>query len=92
MSKAAGRVAGGEADAMTVKSYRENRKLIPIEELATHQGKWVAFSRDGTEVIASAKTPETLARKVAAKGKQPQHVVLEYLERATTVLGGAELL
>jgi hypothetical protein len=78
--------------AGSVESYRKNRKRIPHAKLVKHWENWVAFSRDGTCVIASAKTPEKLAKRIASAGKKADDVVLEYLESDSTVLGGVELL
>ena len=77
---------------MSVKSYREQRKKIPDKELAKHRGKWVAFSRDGTEVIASAKRLVLLEKRLQETGKDPQEVILEFLGTGEIVLGAAELL
>ena len=76
----------------SVTSYRRERDRIPSDELAKHQGKWPAFSRDGARVVASSKNLEQLEKKLRAAGEDPQNVVFEFVGAAETVLGGAKLL
>ncbi len=92
MNPGVAQVAKTKAAATSVELYRENRKAISPKELAKHQGKWVAFSRDGSRIIASAKKLETLDRRVVAAGGDPQAVVLEYVGAEEIALGGAEFL
>ncbi len=77
---------------MSVHTYRVNRQSIPPEELAKHKGKWVAFSTDGSRIVASAEKLDVLDRLVVSAGENPEQVVLEYLSDETMVLGGAEFL
>ncbi len=77
---------------MSVQSYRDARRNIPSQELAKHRGKWVAFSRDGTCVVASCKNLERLEKKIVAAGKDPQEMVYEFLTTEETMVGGAEIL
>lgn len=75
-----------------VQTYQENRRTIPPVALEQHRGKWVAFSPDGTRIVASAKRLTVLDKKLRALGQDPQDVVYEYLGTKDIVLGGAELL
>lgn len=77
---------------MSVQSYRAQRDLIPARELEQHLGNWVAFSMDGTRVVASAKDLLTLEKALVGAGENPEEVVLEYLAEEDIVLGGSEFL
>jgi hypothetical protein len=60
--------------------YQENRNKFPPEELAKYAGKHVAFSPDGTRIVASADTWEELDVSVEAAGIPPSQVVHEYVD------------
>jgi hypothetical protein len=92
MQKTVKKVLHSKPALPAVALYRQNRLRMVPRALAKHLGKWVAFSRDGTSIVASAKTPEKLAERITLAKKQPKDVVVEYLDAGTTVLGGAELL
>ncbi len=79
-----------QANAVSVQSYREKRKDIPAKDLAKHQGKWVAFSRDGSRIVASDEDLVILEKKTVAAGEDPGDVVLEFLDEEEFVLGGVE--
>ena len=72
--------------------YEENRAKFTAEELRQLEGQWVAFSRDGSRIIASAETLRHLEERLAAAGQDPQEVAFERIEFEDSVLGGAELL
>ncbi len=85
-------IAEAQINAMPTTSYFKNRRKIPPEELTKHKGKWVAFSRDGTHIVASARTPKSLIKRLAAVDKGPKDVVLGRVGTGETILGGADLL
>jgi hypothetical protein len=60
-------------------AFRNNRAQFPRAELAAHKGEWVAFSTDGTHIVASAATLECLEAQLEAMGVNGQNVVLEGL-------------
>lgn len=62
---------------MITPEYRANRARFPREELARHQGQWVAFSRDGACIVSSADSLERLERQLEAAGEDPRRLVLE---------------
>jgi hypothetical protein len=55
--------------------YNENRNKIPIEELQKYAGQWVAFSADGTRIIAGHQDPLTLASMLDQAGYKGTDVV-----------------
>jgi hypothetical protein len=59
--------------------YSHNRRQFPSEELAKYAGHFVAFSLDGTRVLASAATEEDLEKQLQAVGIDPSQVVGSYV-------------
>ena len=60
--------------------YNENRNKFPEEQLEQYAGQWVAFSTDGTRILAAGKDPlETWAR-MKASGLDPQNAVWSHLD------------
>ena len=60
--------------------YHENRNKFPPEELAKYCGKYVAFSPDGTRIVASGETEEEMEANVIAAGIHPSQVVGSYVD------------
>ncbi len=44
---------GSRPEPPDLSHYEENRGKFPLDELAKHWGKHVAFSPDGTRIVAS---------------------------------------
>ena len=72
--------------------YEENRSKFPIGELRKYVGQWVAFSLDGSRVLANAETIPDLEKCLTAAGEDPQNVALERIEFEDSRLGGAAFL
>ncbi len=62
---------------MITQVFRTNRARFPRADLAAHQGEWIAFSADGTRIIAGAATLEALETKLEGLGVDGQDVVFE---------------
>jgi predicted RNase H-like HicB family nuclease len=60
--------------------YNENRNKFPPEELAKYEGKYVAFSPDGTRIVASGATEEELDAALTAAGIPISQVVYSYVD------------
>jgi hypothetical protein len=60
--------------------YEQNRAKFPLEELAKYAGQYVAFSMDGTRILASADTMEAVEEKLVAAGINPNRVVGSYID------------
>jgi hypothetical protein len=73
-------------------TYETNRAKFSLAELQKLAGQWVAFSLDGSRILASAETLATLEKQLAAAGVDAELVALEYMELADSTLGGAEML
>ena len=61
-------------------NFRENRNRISAEEQAKYAGCHVAFSWDGTHVVASGADFEELDRNVTAAGLDPSRIVWGYMD------------
>lgn len=72
--------------------YEENRAKWTAEGLHEYIGQWVAFSRDGSRILAAAETLHELEEGLARVGQDPQEVALERIELDDGLLGGMELL
>lgn len=73
------------------KRFLANRACFPLDELAKHAGQWIAWSPDGTRVVASARNPESLADLVRNAGEVPEECVIEGIPEEDSVLGGSSL-
>jgi hypothetical protein len=84
----------GGGIAMVTQEYRSNRARFPRAELAKYQGAWVAFSADGSRIVARGETVEQFEQQILAEGEDPQRVVREWVAgpEDDCLLGGGELL
>jgi hypothetical protein len=73
------------------RQFLERRAAFPAEELARHAGRWVAWSPDGSRVVAEADHPEDLDDRVRAAGEDPERCVVEGIAAEDAVLGGEGL-
>lgn len=60
--------------------FGENNERFPVEELWRHIGQHVAWSRDGTHLLAGAGSLDELFRKLDEAGIDLRHVVLDYVD------------
>jgi hypothetical protein len=55
--------------------FFKNRQAVPLEELEKYAGQWVAWSPDGTRIVAGAEEFDELVKAVVAAGYDPQECV-----------------
>lgn len=55
--------------------YEENRSKFPLDELAKYSGKHIAFSPDGTRIVASGDSFDEVVEKLQAAGIHLSQVV-----------------
>ena len=58
----------------------ENRRNFPPEELDKYAGQYVAWSWDGSRILASAEDRDPLWEKLVAMGVNPHRVVFQYVD------------
>jgi hypothetical protein len=60
--------------------FEEGRSQIPAEELAKYAGKCVAFSSDGTRILASGDYYDDVDRQLETLGIHFSQVVQGYID------------
>ena len=60
--------------------FFENQRNYPSEELLRYAGQYVAWSWDGTQIVASAPDDEELCHKMLAAGLDPSRTVIDYID------------
>ncbi len=60
--------------------YEENRCKFPLEELAKYAGKHIAFSPDGTRIVASGDSFDEVIENLQAAGIHFSQVVHSYID------------
>lgn len=71
--------------------YEANRSRFTAEEMAKYSGQWVAFTPDGSRIVANSDDLAELDRLVVASGEDPQAVGIERISDDGSFLGGIEL-
>ena len=75
---------------MDIQEHMSNRNQFPPEELEKYAGRYVAWSPDGTQIVAAADRLSALAPAIEASEFDPAECVLSYVPHADEViLGGA---
>jgi hypothetical protein len=73
------------ADRIAIGQHMENRNRFPAGELEKYRGQWIAWSLDGTRIIAHADDPDDLDALILQAGGDPQRCVVEGLPEEDTV-------
>ncbi len=71
---------GERLDPPDLSHYDENRSKFPLEELAKYWGKHVAFSPDGTRIVACGESIAEVDDKLDAAGIHFSQVVHSYID------------
>ena len=79
---------------MDMQRFQKNRQEFPVEELARYAGKYVAWSPDGTHILASNEDELQLANAVQAPGHNSAEVLIAFVPSEDDVLlgGGMEII
>lgn len=73
---------------MDMQVYVTNRGRFPDDELRQYSGRYVGWSPDGRQIVASADSLEALCDSIDASGYDPADVVMERIPlRDELVLG-----
>jgi hypothetical protein len=73
-----------------MQEYLKNRLQFPLDDLAKHAGEWVAWSPDGTRIVASSRDPAALDRLIRAAGENPEQCIVEGIPDSDSVIGGLD--
>lgn len=60
--------------------FSVNRNKIPRDQIEKHAGKQVAYSLDGTRILASGTDEDEVDRQLTAAGIDPGKVVYGYID------------
>jgi hypothetical protein len=71
---------GPPKQAIDLVLFERNRRQIPPEYLVPYWGKQVAWSADGTRIVASAETDEEVYAQLATQGVHFSEVVFGYVD------------
>ena len=78
---------------MDMQQFLKNRIAFPPEELARFAGKYVAWSPDGTQILASDDDPLRLVSTVTALGYDSAEVLIASVpDPDEVILGGGAFL
>lgn len=61
----------------TLQTYLENRENFPQEKLVEFRGQWIAWSPDGTRIVARATDLQILDDLIQQEGEDPEQCPLE---------------
>ena len=73
---------------MDMNVFYENRNRFPPEELAKYIGRFVAWSPDGSRIIASDVDELRLDDAIRAAGYDVSETVVSFIPDEDTILGG----
>jgi hypothetical protein len=62
------------------REFFENQAKVKPEDLLPYAGQHIAWSWDGSRIVASDPDPMALRRKVAEAGHDPQRVAYAYID------------
>ena len=72
-----------------LKDFHESWRNFPQEKLVPYQGKYVAWSPDGKQILASGDSEEEVEERLREAKIDPSQVVGEYIIPSDiTLLGG----
>jgi hypothetical protein len=77
-----------------VQLFQKNRQQFPPEELAKYAGKYVAWSPDGTHILACDEDELRLANAIRAAGHNSAEVLIAFVPADDEILlgGGLEVV
>jgi hypothetical protein len=73
---------------MKMQELLRNRPAFPAEELAKYAGKYVAWSPDGTRIIAADEDLLRLDSKIKDADHNPAEILVSSVPADEVILGG----
>jgi hypothetical protein len=80
------------ADQIAIGYYSENRNRVPPEELEKYRGQFLAWSLDGTRILAHSEDPEALPALLLQAGEDPHRYVEECIPEEDTLFPWSALI
>jgi hypothetical protein len=79
---------------MDMQLFQKNRQQFPRQELAKYAGQYVAWSPDGTRILACNEDELQLAEAVRAPGHDSGEVLIAFVPAGDEILlgGGLEVV
>jgi hypothetical protein len=75
------------------KAFYKNRSEFPLEELARYAGQWIAWSLDGSSILASsAESEEAVWRLLEAAGHDSSDCCISYVPADEDIIEGPFIL
>lgn len=74
---------------MDTHAFLSNRNQFPLEELAKYRGKYIAWSPDGTKIIADDTDPLKVIAAVKHCGYEPADCVMSSVPEHDAWIGCA---
>jgi hypothetical protein len=75
------------------KVFNQNCASFPLEEQARYGGQWVAFSFDGTHIVASSDESWVAVREILrSRGEDPNEYLIDYFAGPGDVVEGAVIV
>ena len=71
---------GQPLEPLDLRFFEENRSKFPPDQLAPYAGLFVAWSPDGTRILASGESRAVVDDKLQAVGIHFSQVVHDYIE------------
>jgi hypothetical protein len=63
-----------------INEFRRNQSCVPLDELQRYNGQYVAWSHDGTHILASDADAVRLCESLRAAGLDTGEVLISYIE------------
>ncbi len=74
---------------MDMQQFLRNRHAFPLEELARYAGKYVAWSPDGTRILASDEDELRLDATIKDAGHESSEVLVSFVPFPDEVILGS---
>jgi hypothetical protein len=78
----------GRNASVDMQQFLRNRQQFPPDELARYAGKYIAWSPDGTRILASDDDLAKVAKAVEDQGYDPSELVLSSVPFSYEVILG----
>ena len=63
-----------------INEFRKNQSQFPLDELEKYNGKYVAWSEDGTQILASDEDMVRLHKRIQEEGYDTGEILIAFVE------------